>query len=29
MKTPPEQFKDEIALQMTEAFIAQETKAKD
>jgi myo-inositol-1-phosphate synthase len=26
MKTPPEQFKDEIALQMTEAFIAEGTK---
>ncbi|HEY69039.1 MAG TPA: inositol-3-phosphate synthase [Anaerolineae bacterium] len=28
MKTPPKQFKDEIALQMTEAFIAEESEKK-
>jgi hypothetical protein len=29
MKTPPEQFKDEIARQMTEEFIASEAKETD
>jgi myo-inositol-1-phosphate synthase len=29
MKTPPEQYKDEIALQKTEEFITGEAEAKD